>query len=246
MTKTQPILNKLRAGSLALALALLIRIPTATAALVLSIDMDPSTPGIQSNLTVVQGSNFGIDLVISNNSVSKSVFETAILQIDFNDTSTILGMTGATAGSLAGMAPIFRDYFNGLQVTLGDPITSFLSTPTAPYTSTSGLRGLTAFGSPFTFAALSVTDIFGLNFDALNMGTSKLSISSGLFGGLALNGAALNYTSLAGTVTVAAAPSVGGGGGVTPIPEPSTLTLLGLGLCGLIMSRNSKSRTNLL
>jgi len=231
--------TKLWAISLAVTLVLLVRIPTASAILLVSIDMDPTAVGIQSDLTVVQGNTFGIDLVLTSDGTP---IDTAIFQVDFNDTGSVLGMTGGpTAGSFAAMGAFIIDAFNlaPVPVIAGfTTLTTSPSAPTPPYVSTSGSAGLVSLLGPIFLPPLSVTDIFGLNFDALALGTSTLTASDSFgLGGLAGFGQALLFDAVGGTVTVVAASS-----GPLPIPEPASLLLLGLGLFGVAMSKSKKTR----
>lgn len=231
---------KLLAGSLAVALLLLVRLPSASAALVISIDMDPTTAGIQSSLTIVQGNAFDIDVVVTSDGFT--LFETAIFQVDFNDTGSVLGlMGGPTAGSLALMSPFVIDAFSPSPILPGAPLLALPAPPTPPYTATSGQTGLLSLAGPFFLPPLSVTDIFGLNFDTLALGTSTLSATSGMGpfgGGLAFGGLPVPFTTVGGTVTVTAAPVIPPI--PNPIPEPTILMLFGLGLFGLATSKSRK------
>lgn len=231
--------SKLWAASLAMALLLLVSIPSASAALLVSIDMDPTTPGIQSTLTVVEGTNFDVDVVLTSDG---SPFDTAILQIDFNDAGSTLGLVGGpTAGSIVATSPLVIDAFTGLPVLSGAPLSTLPAPPSVGFTETTGATGVVSLLGPFFLAPLSVTDLFGQSFNALALGTSSLIANTGLLGGLAGFGQPAAFSTIAGTVNVIAAPV--NPPTPTPAPEPTILMLFGAGLLGLArFTRKTQTR----
>jgi hypothetical protein len=228
---------------LAVALLLLMRIPTASAVPIVSIDMDPGTAGIQNSLNVLLGSSFDVSVVITGDGTS--AFETAVLEVAFSGAGPVLGLAAGTgspvAGDLAALAPFPSTFLSALAVidaSTGSPVAlgSALDTLTLPSPTTSGLAGLIAFFGPFsTIPAGQTAELFRLTFDALSVGSSQLSASAGLLGGLALAGTALTFDTQSGTVSV-----TDPGAGPTPAPEPSVLMLLSTGLLSLVWSRRRK------
>lgn len=218
---------------LAVALLLLMRIPTASAVPIVSIDMDPGTAGIQNSLNVLLGSSFDVSVVITGDGTS--AFETAVLEVAFSGAGPVLGLAAGSrvAGDLAILAPVFAaDASTGLLAAPG----SALGELTPPSPTTSGLAGLISAALPFGLNVPGQTaELFRLTFDALSVGSSQLSASAGLLGGLALAGTALTFDTQSGTVSV-----TDPGAGPTPAPEPSVLMLLSTGLLSLVWSRRRK------
>ena len=81
-------MHKKRIGGLMAALLLLIGAPTASAIPLVSIDLDPSMPGIQSALSVSSGSSFMIDVVFTGDGVAS--IDLFAFDAVFNDLGAVL------------------------------------------------------------------------------------------------------------------------------------------------------------
>lgn len=237
-------MQKKRVGGLMLALLLLIGVPTASAIPIISIDLDPGTLGIQSTRSVTLGSSFTIDVVFTGDGIA--AIDTFLFDTVFNDLGAILGLTGGTgsptAGSIAGTCPVLCvDALTFGAVVPGSALTTFPALLPPPFTVGSGLVGIASPGflSPFTggpIAAGTEIDLFSLTLDALAIGMSTVSPSTGGgLGGLAVGGLPVPFTPASGSVTVTPAGGPGPG-----IPEPSILMLFVLGLAGLGFSKRRK------
>ena len=239
------ILKKPAIRGLAAALILLGGTTTASAISVISIDLDPTTAGIQSTLGVILGSSFTIDVVITGDGVMG--FDTIAFDVAFNDLGAVLGLTGGTgsptAGALAGTAPgLFPvtlpgealDAFGGAAVAPGGSLTSDLFPLAAGFAGGIGGVGLLSpgpgfpiGGGPFpTIGSGATIPVFSLTLLAMGPGTSTvLPSTGGGLGGLAFFGGPVPFTTASGTVTVTS-PSA--------VPVPAAIWLFGTGILGLI------------
>ncbi|MBL4667233.1 MAG: hypothetical protein JKY04_07640 [Sneathiella sp.] len=201
----------------------------ASAIPVISVDLDPTTPGIQTTLNVLAGSSFTLDLVLTGD--GSSLFDAFAFAADFNSSGAVLGLTGgtgmATAGTIAGTAPVTAlDIF-----TAGPAAPGVLLTPSGvPFPVTPGFLtssdgfGILSIILPFAgpIAAGTTIDLFSLTLDALTPGTSRVILSAGgVLGGLAFAGVSVPFISASGSVTVSA------------IPLPAALPLYGAGIAVL-------------
>jgi len=193
----------------------------ASAIPVLSVDLDPTMPGIQTTLNVLAGSSFTLDLVLTGD--GSSLFDAFAFAADFNSSGAVLGGTGmATAGTIAGTAPVAAlDVF-----TAGPAAPGVLLTPSGvPFPVTPGFMassdgfGILSIVLPF---AGTTIDLLSLTLDALTPGTSRVILSpGGGLGGLAFAGVSVPFISASGSVTVSA------------IPLPAALPLYGVGIAVL-------------
>ncbi len=193
----------------------------ASAIPVLSVDLDPTMPGIQTTLNVLAGSSFTLDLVLTGD--GSSLFDAFAFAADFNSSGAVLGGTGmATAGTIAGTAPVAAlDVF-----TVGPAAPGVLLTPSGvPFPVTPGFMassdgfGILSIVLPF---AGTTIDLLSLTLDALTPGTSRVILSpGGGLGGLAFAGVSVPFISASGSVTVSA------------IPLPAALPLYGVGIAVL-------------
>ena len=198
----------------------------ASAIPVLSVDLDPTMPGIQTTLNVLAGSSFTLDLVLTGD--GSSLFDAFAFAADFNSSGAVLGGTGmATAGTIAGTAPVAAlDVF-----TAGPAAPGVLLTPSGvPFPVTPGFMassdGFGILSIVLSFAgpipAGTTIDLFSLTLDALTPGTSRVILSpGGGLGGLAFAGVSVPFISASGSVTVSA------------IPLPAALPLYGVGIAVL-------------
>ena len=202
---------------------------------IISIDMDPSETGIQSELTVNQSDIFSIDVVITGDGAT--VFDTALFDVVFNDAGSVLGLnSGPIAGSLAEMAPIQAfDAFDG-PTAPGAVLRTGGTPPVSGFDDGIGGAGMLSIALPFDLIpAGKAVDIFSLTFQADAAGTSTLGLTgwnppeSPL---LALNGVPILAELSPGSVNVNAAP----------VPEPATIVLLTTGILGMgVYGRKKRS-----
>jgi hypothetical protein len=200
--------------------------PTANAVPLISVDLDPGTDEIQSELTVAAGTSFTIDIVFTGDGVS--LFDTTVLNVLFNSAVLSLGPGTPRAGTLAGTAGDTADVFGGVPVDPNDPLT-----PLGPSPGFSGYVGLVSSGFAPVAPGVNI-DMFNLSFVASAPGMSTLS-TMGLSPGqeLALGGELVASSLVPGAVTVTDAV----------IPEPSTLLLLGTGLIGVFAYARRRKRS---
>ncbi len=205
---------------------------------ILSVDMDPTTAGIQNSLVVTVGSDFTIDVVISDDGglPTPTVFDTVLLQLSYNDSGAVLGAgpTGFLGGVLAGNNPgVTTDLF-GLPVpqfsATGAPLTAGPLFPTPGFAAGSGAVGLID-ALTFTILPNQSVSVLSLDFKALVAGQSTILLGGAPPGDpvLALQGQAVDAELVSGTVTVENSPAV--------IPEPHSLTLAGIGAVLLLAAR---------
>ena len=241
------IMKKAILHSLAAALLLLVGVTTASAGPIISIDLDPSTAGIQSALSVGVGAPFTIDVLIADDGllVTPTLFDTVILEAFFNDAGAVLGLGPGFPlwGPLADNVPFSTvDFFgpalSGAPIPLtGTPAGVGPSSPGGGFASGSGAIGLLD-PTLFTIIPGPPTLIFSVDFTALGAGTSTIvAAGTGPFGSpeLALAGPpGIFAMTVPGTVTVMAP---------TGVPVPGTLLLLGIGLIGLVgLNRRLRGR----
>jgi len=208
----------------------------ASAIPVISVDLDPTTSGIQTTLNVIAGSSFTLNLVLTGD--GSSLFDTFAFAADFNSSGAVLGLTGGTgmptAGSIAGTAPIAALDISTAAATVPGSLLGTLPFPITPgFTATSGGVGILSLVAPFAgpIPAGTTIDLFSLTFDALTPGMSRVIPSTGGgLGGLALAGVFVPFTSAGGSVTVSA------------IPLPAAFPLYGAGIAfmGFIGWRRSR------
>jgi len=206
---------------------------------IISVDLDPSTPGIQSTLSVTTGATFTVEVLIADDGlvVSPATFDTLLIESFYNHAGAVLGAgpIGATwLPTLAINSPFTFDFFTLLAPSLipgGAGV--FGPTVAAGFGAGSGAIGLVELMSLFSISPGLPTAIFSLDFTALMAGTSDVLASGSPFGigATAFMGAPLPETLLLGTVTVT---------DPTRIPEPTIFSLLLLGVAGISLTRTRK------
>ena len=219
--------------------------PIALALPIIAVDTDPGTVGIQSTRSVLPGTTFTVDVVISDdgNAPTPTIFDTVVLDVFFTTAAGALafGPTGPVAGSLttAGGSGVSSDAFDLSPPIVFGPVGpgSPLTTDGAPAAAgTQGLGGV-GYSDPLTYVVgASPFTILSVDFVALPSFGSSTIDTSGIFDGpaLALAGSPLGPGATDPTVHIP--------GTINVIPEPSTLLLLGSGILGLIGARRRYPR----
>ena len=216
----------------------------ANAAPVLGLDMDPGTPGIQSTLSVPEGSPLTVNLVAFDDGtpVTPILVDAVAVEMTLAGTGGV-GFGGATVGPF-GLAMGAIDAVDFIPVGI-DPTLAGLPTPTP------GSLGLFSyFGAPTllsisTLATALVADSFDVvmsfSFSAVTAGTVSMFTpgsppgSELLFAGAGgpLFPAMMPPATL--TITSSAPPPPPPG-----IPEPGTLFLSLIALAGVMKSRHGR------
>ena len=143
-------MKKACVGRLAAALFLLVGGTTASAVPIISVDMDPTTPGIQSSLTVTPTTTFDVDVVITGvDAPGLNGFE---FDLDFD--SAILSAMSVVDGGFH-LAPVFV-----VQDIVGLSAVEFAAVTLGP---------LGAVGSGI---------LASITFDAIGIGSSLLALNN--------------------------------------------------------------------
>ena len=225
----------------------------------ISVDLDPGTPGVQSSLSVAQGTTFTVDVVVTD---APGSFDAAISRILFNTSGPVLTLASANpiAGALVGFgvaAFTVRDFYGGSYLAPGDPLT-FGPSETPPFIGEStSAAGYYAESGAITGVPPTPVSILSMDFYASSLGISSLQADgSSLFNGgpgaaglSAINGGPYPILFGSGSANGVDNPifsNVGPLGLVTvtsPLPTPesgSTLAMLGLVAAGLAGVRRRK------
>ncbi|OUR77347.1 hypothetical protein A9Q83_11670 [Alphaproteobacteria bacterium 46_93_T64] len=206
-------LKKFRQTILSQALAAVLLFGGATNASaipVISVDLDPTTPGIQTTLNVIAGSSFTFDMVLTGD--GSSLFDLFAFAADFNSSGAVLGLPGGmrVAGTIAGTAPVTALDISTAATTVPGSLLGTLPFPVTPgFTTSSGGVGIISLTTPFAgpIPAGTTIDLFSLTLNALTPGTSRIIPSTGGgLGGLVYAGAFVPTTLRGGSVTVSAIP----------------------------------------
>lgn len=205
-----------------------------SAAPILAIDLDSTTPGIQSSLMVTSGTALSIDVVAYDDGtpVTPILVDSVVMGV-MTSAPGIAPVTAPTAaGSFAGsLFPAAADAFTVGPVVPGTALFPFLPTPLLD-TGIVGYFGV--IGAPgaalLPIGAAAAIDVLNLGLTAAT-GVAGSTATFSIFGfppgsELGFGGAPLTPALLSGTVTII--PS-----GPTPMPEPATMALFGMGLLGL-------------
>ncbi|MEM7394142.1 MAG: PEP-CTERM sorting domain-containing protein [Verrucomicrobiota bacterium] len=239
--------------------ALLSLLHTARADLDIAVDMDPSTPGIQSNLMVSVGGNFDIDVYFISDTTE--AFTSVGMSLEYNQTATNIVRTpfnqfdpsgaGLADIVLAG-SPVFHNSNQANPLTAGEGMVSLLLAPgAAGFLSSDGglyihrILGMIPFYQGGMPADGTPVLIQRANFTAEEAGVTEIRpngillgnpVPGGPFGPDTLffdnNGVPVLSSVQPGFVTVTAA-----------IPEPGTLAsmLAGLLMVAFLRSRRTES-----
>ncbi|MCP5152798.1 MAG: hypothetical protein H6983_01440 [Ectothiorhodospiraceae bacterium] len=248
-----------RAARAAVAIGVLSAGAAAQAAPVLGIDLDPGLVGVQGTRTVLLGTTFTVDVVLSDDGTgtSPTVFDTALVEAFFDDAGPVLalGPGGALAGAIAASSAATIDLQTFSIVSAGDALGAGPSeAPTAgtvgglgPFAAGTGRLGLLSLfalgGTPFEVGpADGAVSLFSFDLTASAVGTSTV-LAAAVPGG----GPALAYTPIPGGPVTAYDPGLMAGvvevvERPTDVPEPGSLALVAVGLLALPRPRG---RTNL-
>ena len=200
-----------------------------SSALTISVDMDSTTAGIQSNVIANLGDTLNVSIVITGDGVT--AFDTIILDLGFNDAGSVLTlMSGPDAGSLVATAPFSTiNLFGGFAVVPGDPLTTDAFPVPLGFADNLGGFGLGSAGFPFATIGLGATEVIvDLTFQVTGVGSSTLGLATFFGPALALAGLPIAHTFVAGSVT--------------PIPEPTGVALFaaGLAMLGFALRRSGQ------
>ena len=200
--------------------------------LTLAIDLDPTTPGIQSTLTVGLGATFGADLVLVGDGVA--TLDELLVDVGYNDAGLVLasGPGSVVALALSATVPMAWD---STVPSVGPPLPAPPAplvplglTPVGPFTASEGGFGYYTTPGSFPVVGSGVTiTVAGFSLTAVGIGTSAVApIPTGGGAALFLSGSPVPSTFLAGAVTV--------------IPEPTTCALTLFGMAALCAGRRCR------
>lgn len=145
---------------------------------VITVDMDPTMPGVQPTLTVMQSTTFTVDVVVFDDvrMPSPSIFDIVGFELSYNNMGIVLGAgpTGPLAGALAG-TPITFDLFSVAMVVPGSPLMLVPSSSAPGFASGTGAMGLSNSAPFFSVGPLGpAVAIASIDFTAIAPGTSTL------------------------------------------------------------------------
>lgn len=215
---------------------------SAISAPILGFDMDPGTPGIQTTLTLPEGSPYSINLVAYDDGTPVTpILVDAVAVNLFGTGSGTSAFGGASAGAF-GLAMVGAlDTGDGVPLGIDGTLTSLPALPGA--LGNFGYFGLPSLLSMTTAAAAATADTFDVlmsfDFTAITAGVIDYAVSGAPPGSELLffgAGGSLFPSLFGGTVDIMSTtppppPPPSG------IPEPGILSLLGLGLLAMTRRR---------
>ena len=214
---------------------------SAVGGLIVSVDLDPSTPAIETTHSFAVGVPFPVDLVLTDDGVSPltpSILITGA-ELSFNDSGAVLSSSGIiTTTTPISALPAFESLMP-VGITIVDaygggslpppisstPLTVAAGTPSAGYSSTTGSSGITAASPGKTLPPGTSVVLYSTTFTPTAPGTSTIIAGSGAGIGGGVIALDASYDPIPNTFVAST---------VTVIPEPSTLALTALGLLGLL------------
>ena len=187
---------------------------------IIAIDLDPGTAGIQSSLTVSQGQNFQVDVILSPD--IPLVFDAVLFDLAFNNAGAVLALTaGPTAGGLAdaGNLGASSDALTFAAVNSGSALATGVSGALpGGYAASIGETGYLSLGAAFGAGAIIADQVvLSLDFTALGLGASSITAFPGLGDMLASFGVGVAANVAAAQVNVINA---------VPVPLMNNFTLL--------------------
>ena len=221
---------------------------------IFSVDLDLSTDGIQSNISVVNGATITGAVVLEVTGASR--FSAYDVVLDFDQANLAFGpntLSGLTDNGLGSrVTPVATNRVNlgasgtlmgGVAFVLGpltddDPVSAPMPDLDPVVNSFTGIAGGTSgepLGSPiFDFSSLSFVDfnkpVYNFTLTAMGSGTPMFTLRPGV-------------TAFLGATDLGVVSYLGAQATITAVPEPSTWAVTGLGLLYFSRRRLRRQKT---